>query len=217
MNSSRFDLLRHGHCEGGNIFRGHCDSVLSSQGQLQMQRAIKSLGQEQDHASTDWDIIISSPSKRCHNFAQQLAQQLEVPIEVEPALKEIFFGDWEGQEISAVQQNTPELLQSFWQDPLENPPPGGETMTDFFDRINSYWRELISLQQGKKCLLISHGGSIRCILASVLGMSLRPLSRLSVPHACLSRIEIFHQAGSDDWPQLSFHRPLPRLASPESN
>lgn len=182
-----------------------------------MQQAVTSLLQEQGQTSPDWDLIISSPSKRCHDFAQQLSQRLNVPLEIEPALKEMFFGDWEGQEISAVQQSDPERLQQFWQDPVASPPPGGETMTGFFDRINSYWTELIARQQGKKCLLISHGGSIRCILASVLGMSLRPLSRLSVPHACLSRIDIFHQAGSDDWPQLSFHRPLPIPNSPAND
>jgi broad specificity phosphatase PhoE len=216
MKTTQVDLLRHGHCEGGRIFRGHCDSPLSQLGTEQMQRALSSHAlsspsplENIEAGQSCWDIIISSPSKRCQSFAQQLSEQLTTPLLIAPELKEIFFGDWEGLEIDVVNRDHSQQLANFWREPQHFPPPNGETMAHFFQRVNRYWQQMLVQQQGKRCLVVTHGGSIRCILASILGMPLSPLSRLSVPHACLSRISVFHQDGSDDWPQLTFHRPLP--------
>ncbi|MCV6627651.1 MAG: histidine phosphatase family protein [Cellvibrionaceae bacterium] len=199
--STRISLLRHGHCHGGNIFRGQTDSPLSDMGWQQLQTASASL--------EPVDQIICSPLRRCAEFAQQFARQNKIPsCNEDKRLMEIDFGRWEGQAVAAVQQREPERLQAFWDNPLTAPPPAGETMAELQQRVRQSWQQI--LQQGREqhSLIISHGGVIRCILAEVLGMSLAPASRLSVPHACLSRIDIYHQPGKTDWPQLIFHQPL---------
>lgn len=191
-------LLRHGICEGGNIFRGHWDSPLSSEGHQQMLAACAEL--------QDIDVIISSPLQRCRQVAEELAQQYSnSDLLIEEGFKEINFGDWEGADIDALMESQQSQLEAFWSDPVSNSPPNGETMVDFNRRVCHAWHSILQQYQHKQILLISHGGVIRCILADVLGMSLRPLSRISVPHACLSQIDIFHEAGKPDWPQLIHH------------
>ncbi len=58
------DLLRHGACAGGEIYRGRSDVALSELGLKQMQAAVLGL---------HWQSIISSPLQRCDKFAQGLA------------------------------------------------------------------------------------------------------------------------------------------------
>lgn len=191
-------LLRHGICEGGNIFRGHWDSPLSSEGHQQMLAACTEL--------QDIDVIICSPLQRCRQVAEELAQQYSnSDLLIEEGLKEINFGDWEGANIDSLMKSQQSQLEAFWSDPVSNSPPNGETMADFNQRVCQAWHNILQQYQHKQILLITHGGVIRCILADVLGMSLRPLSRISVPHACLSQIDIFHEVGKPDWPQLISH------------
>ncbi|WP_339669102.1 histidine phosphatase family protein [Dasania marina] len=199
------DLLRHGECEGGLIFRGHTDSALSTKGQQQMQQAIDAYP-----GQANWQQIISSPLQRCSVFAQQLidCQNHSATLLVEPGLQEISFGDWDGCLTEQVQQQQPTAVSNFWQNPAEHTPPNGELLTDFQQRVVHSWQQLVEQHRGEHSLLISHGGVIRIILAHILQMPLRPLSYLSAPHACLTQIKIFHQAGSPDWPQLIFHQPL---------
>ena len=153
--------------------------------------------------------IISSPLRRCLDFAQELGDQQQITVTVAPTFGEIHFGDWEGALTDEIFKQSPKAVEAFWSDPLQNPPPNGETMEQFKERVIEGWETLISDRKGKHSLVITHGGVIRMILANLLQMPMRPLSYLSVPHACMSRISIYHSAGHPDWPQLSWHRPLP--------
>ena len=204
MKHTTIDLLRHGACEGGLIFRGSTDSPLTTAGRKQMHRAIT----ERPDQTNKWQNIISSPLLRCHTFAQSLGNAYRCPVDIEPALQEIHFGDWEGQLTEKVQQQYPKDVSDFWQNPVTNTPPNGETLSDFHDRVISAWDSITQQHKGQHSLIITHGGVIRIILAHLLQMPLRPLSFLSVPNACLSQIKIFHQEGSSDWPQLIYHQPL---------
>lgn len=192
-------LLRHGACEGGQIFRGSTDSTLSPLGHQQMQRALAAF------PGMALDAVVTSPLVRCSEPARAFCTRHELTLVAEPAFREIHFGQWEGRPVADVEQQEPERIGRFWRDPAGFPPPGGETMQDFQARVVAAWQAMLQDYRGKNLLLLSHGGVIRLILAQVLGMPMRPLSYLHVPHACLSHIAIYHSPGRDDWPQLMFH------------
>lgn len=197
MKSSIY-LMRHGSCEDGRIFRGHWDSPLNPAGHQQMLLACPPL--------ENFDAIISSPLSRCVSVAKELCNLNEdLHLEVDEGLKEIHFGDWEGRLVEKLMQEQQAQLENFWLDPVTHSPPNGETMENFNLRVCQSWKRILHKYKNQQVLIISHGGVIRCILANVLGMSLRPLSRLSVPHACISQIDVFHEAGKPDWPQLMRH------------
>jgi len=191
------DLLRHGACEGGEIFRGSTDSPLSARGWQQMRDNLRS--------DDLWQQLICSPLQRCQAFTEQLADQRQLPWRAEAGFQEIDFGDWEGQLTADIARQHPDQIQRFWKDPVNNAPPGAETMQEFQQRVVASWQTLLAQHQGQSVLLISHGGVIRIILAALLQMPMRPLSFIAVPHASFSRIQIYHQPGQDDWPQLMFH------------
>jgi len=177
-------ILRHGEPEGGTIFRGITDDLLTKTGWQQMNNAINKVN--------NIDIILSSPLRRCADFAEKIAAQRSLPVQKIDALKEINFGQWEGQAVEKIALDANNKLTNFWKDPIENTPPDGEPVLDFQKRVISFWHELIMTQRGNNCLLLTHGGVQKMILAEVLGMPVHAMHNIEVPYACCSTIHVYY-------------------------
>lgn len=222
------DFLRHGECQdqvknGGKnvdshaIFRGHTDSPLNECGWHQMNQAVQHWHEPLDELNHSWDKVISSPLKRCRIFAEQLAEYLKLPFVSEDVLREIDFGDWDGRLVSDIEQEFPDQLSRFWSNPAEQTPPNGEPLCDFNHRVIDAFKQLVKSETNRHCLIVCHGGVIRSILGHCLNMPLDSLPRLSVPHACMTQIKIYHKPGCDDWIQLTRHQPLPTATNQPCN
>ncbi len=194
------DLLRHGEPEGGSKYRGQLDDPLSELGWQQMRKSISS--------HQPWNQIVSSPLSRCALFAQETSDQLALKLDFEPRFKEIGFGDWEGFTANELLKSQPEKLKAYWDNPFQNPPPNGETLSDFQIRILTAWDELIERYRGQHLLLIGHAGMMRIILLHVLQMPLEHLFRLEIPHAGIARVQIDGKRGQT-FPRLKFFDKLP--------
>jgi alpha-ribazole phosphatase len=192
MATTTVDLIRHGEPEGGTLFRGWRDDPLSTQGWQQMRLAVAD--------QCPWDLIISSPLVRCAEFAAELSQRENIPLEIELRLKEIGFGQWEGVSPDALYSESPDQLNDFWQNPVENPPPEGEPMVMFQSRVESAWQDIQIHHPNRHILVVAHGGVNRLIIGKVLGTPLRHLFRMELPYAGISRIRI-----QDGYPRLVFH------------
>lgn len=190
------DLLRHGEPAGGPKYRGSLDDPLSPEGWQQMHTAV------QGHPA--WDTIVSSSLQRCAAFANDLGQQASIPVTLEESFQEMNFGHWEGRTGKEILADDRHRLTLFWQDPLNNPPPDGEHMTDFYRRIHDAWYNLLEQNKDSSLLLVTHGGVIRVILCLVLQMPLQNLSRVVVEYASLSRIQVDEVDGAP-MPRLVFH------------
>lgn len=179
------DLIRHGEPEGGPKFRGSQDDPLSDLGWQQMRAAIQ--------PQETWDAIVSSPLLRCARFAETLANKRNIPLYTEARLRELHFGEWEGMTSQMILAQYGEALTRFWDDPEQNPPPGGERVADFHARVREAWLHWQQELAGQRILMVCHGGVIRMVLAEVMGAPIgRAFSALAVPYACRSRIQIDH-------------------------
>lgn len=195
------DLLRHGQTEADNILRGRIDVPLSAHGYLQMQQRIAPY----INPELPWQQLITSPLQRCAKFTEDLALQHDCDYHISDGFLEMDFGDWDGRPFTDIRAEDPELFSKVWQQPHRYHPPNGETFDVFSARISAAWNQLIEQYAGKHILLISHGGVIRALLGKVMQTPLTSLSRIEVPYACMSRIRIYQQPDSNDWPQLVFH------------
>ena len=196
------DLIRHGECEGTEkIFRGRTDSPLSEAGWQQMHNAV-------DGIDARWQRVVTSPLIRCQRFAASLADTWSLPLMVEKGLQELDFGEWDGQSISSVWDKQPQAAKTFYTDPASCV-HGGESLVAFQQRVMDSWQQIINDHAGERILMVIHGGTLRVLIATMLGMPLDKLATIDVPYACLSRIRIFHH---DDQvlPVLLFHN---RMAS----
>jgi len=180
--ATRIDLLRHGETVSGPCYRGSIDDDLTPQGWAAMHDALD--------ATCSWDRIVSSPLRRCADFARDLAQRLARPLEIDARLREICFGEWEGRTASELLTSDPEALSRFWQDPINHPPPGAEDVRALEARVRMAWDELIRRYSGEQVLVVTHGGPLRIILGRVKKLSLAESLRLEVPHARCFHIEI---------------------------
>jgi len=235
------DVMRHGEPEGicpkgGTILRGSTDHALTKRGWWQAQQRCQSLIDSEDSDSEDsdsersdcenkngpWDIIISSPLIRCSDFAKSLVDSLNKEGKlVSPSLfinnkwREINYGDWDGKSTADIWRSQPEIMEKMWQAPLEFCAPNGEHVKDFSLRIEQAWSDLLSEFQGKRILLVCHGGVMRLLLQQLLLMEPEGMNRFAIPYAAMSRFRVDHardekNANSDEksmqhWPSLISH------------
>ena len=179
------DLLRHGEPVGGRRYRGQLDDPLSERGWQEMRHATS--------AHTPWQAIISSPLRRCREFAEELGAQLGLPLSIDERLKEVGFGTWEGLTGDMLRQQDDQLLKRFYQDPIKHRPQGAEPLDGFSRRVDEALQEAIAGHLGKHILIVAHAGVIRSALSLTLGLPIGNMYRLSIATASLSRIQIDDQ------------------------
>lgn len=195
IRHTRVDLLRHGEVQGGVYFRGRTDDPLSEHGWQQMFQQCR---------GKQWDVVVSSPLRRCASFAGAWRDAHDLPVEYDDNWMEIDFGDWEGLSAEHIE---PEILQQFYADPASYTPPNAESYRTFADRIQLAWDALIGRHAGKTVLVVTHAGVIRRLYAHLLNISPRHSIQIEVPHACLTRFSCFDdEAGR--FVQMNFHLPV---------
>ncbi|MBF0444584.1 MAG: histidine phosphatase family protein [Magnetococcales bacterium] len=196
--STTIDFLRHGEPQGGSKYRGTLDDPLSAQGWEQMQKTV-------DDYPASWQKIVTSPLKRCSQFAIKTGETLSLPVVIEQDFREMNFGLWEGKTRQELLDDElySEHVQNFWRNPMDHTPPEGEAIKDVHDRIVKAWQTMLNSSKGEHILLIAHSGVIRVTIGMLLGIPLQNLSRLLIPFAALSRVRIDH-IGDTPIPRLLF-------------
>ncbi|ENB9663565.1 alpha-ribazole phosphatase family protein [Pseudomonas putida] len=173
------DLLRHGETEQGGL-RGSLDDALTDKGWAQMRSAVAEAG--------PWQVLVSSPLQRCARFADELGARLNVPVQREPALQELHFGDWEGRSAAQIMEHQADVLGRFWADPYAFTPPNGEPVEAFAERVLAAVERLHLQHAGKRVLLVTHGGVMRLLLARARGLPREQLLQVEVGHGALMRL-----------------------------
>ncbi len=164
----RLVVVRHG-ATANNLaaqFTGQLDVPLSPLGEQQALLLATALGHER------FDALISSDLRRARATLAPLAELLEQPVRLNPALREIGVGIWEGRTGAEIEESEPGALDR-WESSETYAPEGGETVAVFqariVDALESTRREF---PQGS-VLWMTHGGVLGMLLCHVLGMDIR--------------------------------------------
>ncbi len=178
----KIDLLRHGETTLSHTLRGSTDDDLTELGWSQMQQTIDQSLQAFIQQQAAWDVIFSSPLKRCRLFAETVAVQQHKPIFYDADLQEMHFGDWEALPTQVIYENEPELLANFWQQPTVFTPPNAENMQNFHQRIT---KSMINMQQQmlengwQHALVVTHGGVIKLLKCIALNHRLDDILKMT--------------------------------------
>jgi alpha-ribazole phosphatase len=98
------------------------------------------------------NALFSSPLSRCTKLADFCGFHHAVPDE---RLKELNFGDWEGQEWNKIDM-------SVWKTDWVHPPaPNGESFMQLYRRVAAFFDDLKN-QSSDTVLIFTHGGVISC-------------------------------------------------------
>lgn len=181
MNDSVIDLIRHGEPVGGRRYRGHnIDDPLSEKGWAQMWRAVGEY--------KAWQQIVTSPLQRCQAFAYALGKHHNIPVTTEPRFKEVGFGSWEGMSHDEIQIDRSGEYQAFLRDPVHHRPQGAENLDDFINRVSAAYTETIERYQSKHCLIVTHAGVIRAVIAKIVQAAPTGLYRIKINNGGITRI-----------------------------
>jgi len=179
----RIDLLRHGALEGGVKYRGTVDDALTTDGRIAMDGIWRQLAGDVEH-------IITSPLSRCAEPARAWAEQAGIPLAIEPRLAEMHYGAWEGLTADEIRARFPGMLEQWRADPEGMHIPGAESVAELQMRVAAFWSDLRAEGEGRRLLLVAHSGSLRMLIAEVLGAPIATTRRLAMPYACWSRIAV---------------------------
>ena len=197
VETTLVDLLRHGEPRGGRKYRGQVDDPLSDRGWEQMRSAVS--------GERPWQAVVTSPLCRCADFARELCAGGTLPLSVEPRLREIGFGSWEGRTRADICADDPAAVDRFLADPIGHAPPGAEPLAAFRDRVVAGWESLLANHRGRHVLVVCHAGVIRLLVAHVLGMPLSHVYRLQVANARFTRIAVDRVSDDLILPKVLFH------------
>ncbi|MDE1209670.1 histidine phosphatase family protein [Vibrio aestuarianus] len=154
-------LLRHGKTQGKPALNGRTDVLVAVHHQDQICDKLMASGYSFQH-------LISSPLKRCSDLARRLVANHAVrQCDFELGFQEMDFGCFDGVPFDELQAQWP-ILETFWADPATHQLPQAESLADFHQRVTNAWERRLKLLSNDT-LIIAHGGTIRMILAHVLG------------------------------------------------
>jgi broad specificity phosphatase PhoE len=170
-------VMRHGEVDGpANVLRGSSDTPLSDTGWKQMRAACATL----DTAVT---AIASSPLNRCRAFAQELATQHTLSLNLHDDLREIDFGDWENLTPDAARALSPALFDKFISTPAGVTPPNGEPFDVFDRRARAAFDACLAQARGGHLLIVTHAAVMRVLLSSIMNLPWSSAHRIAIPPA----------------------------------
>jgi alpha-ribazole phosphatase/probable phosphoglycerate mutase len=136
-----------------------------------------------------FDGIYASDLNRAYETARIISLHHNQDIWTMPELRELNFGRWEGLDVNEIKGKYPEEIQKWWEKPLLTRIPGGETLDEMVKRTVTAVKKIVESHSKGSVLLVSHGGVIRSIVGTVLGMDLNKYWRLRQDNACLNIID----------------------------
>ena len=117
---------------------------------------------------SDYDLIVSSPLKRC----TQMADFFNLTYLEDSRLQELNFGEWENSPWEKIPKHE---IDPWYKDYITTRPPHGESLLDFKNRIEEFKEDFIARCQREKILIITHSGVIRMFLQLILQFPLENL------------------------------------------
>lgn len=181
-------LIRHGEIPQATPrrFIGQRDLPLTDRGKEQIARLAPML------AARSVERVFCSPLTRCLDSARIICLRLGCRPDIQPALKEICLGGWEGLRVSDVRAHYPGAYEARGLDVAGFRPSGGESFSDLQKRVWPAF-EIIVAETKTATVVVAHAGVNRVIICTVLGIPLANLFRIEQNYGCLNVIETGRQ------------------------
>lgn len=162
-------LVRHGASEPARADRpfplcdGHGDPALAPEGERQAELVCARL------AAVGFDAVYVTTLRRTAQTAAPLLRAHGIEATVEPGLREVGLGEWEGGLFRIKVAENGELAQRMWREERYDVIPGAEPATAFADRVRDAVTRLAAAHPGQRVVVFTHGGVIGQILAEATG------------------------------------------------
>jgi probable phosphoglycerate mutase len=186
-------LVRHGQSEAVTegeelpLVDGHGDPALSAEGQRQAELVGERLSTERV------DAIYVSTLRRTTETAAPLAARLGLSPVVDPDLREVFLGEWEGGLFrQKVADRDPIALRMFAEQRWDVI-PGAESSEALGARLRAAIERIVAAHADQRVVVVSHGGAIGEILRQATNSD--PWAFVGADNASISHLVV----NGDGW------------------
>jgi len=161
--------IRHGETEWNALGRlqGAQDIPLNALGQAQAVQAGHLVAELAGRNGHDLGRLpfVSSPLSRARATMELVRQTLRLPVSgytLDPRLREIGYGKWEGSTLPEMQAADPAFYARRLTDKWSLAPEGGETYADVERRVRDWYDELSG-----DIVAVAHGGTARALMVAL--------------------------------------------------
>ena len=181
----RLFAIRHGETvwTRERRFSGARDIPLTDHGQRQAEAVADALAGERIVA------VYASPLARARVSAEIIARTHRLSVTVEPAFREMAFGEWEGLTRDELQAGTAPMMETWRTAPERATPPGGEPLTEVAARVGKALQQVRDHHPEGTVVLVSHAIVLRLLVLDALGLGPERLWSLDASPAGLTEIE----------------------------
>src|SRR5690606_28901279 len=131
-------------------------------------------------------VLVTSPLRRAQESAAALADRLGLgAASVEPDVREVDFGAWEGLTFAEIAERDPDLL-ARWRSSADEPAPGGESMAQVHARVRAARERLLAEHEGRVVVVVSHVTPIKMLVADAVGADTAAVHRMELAPAAVS-------------------------------
>jgi len=161
-------LVRHGQTDWNlaRRYQGQQDIPLNAEGLKQAHTLATLLSDEVFNA------IYSSDLQRAVQTAQILLDDRSIPLITDMRLREIGFGEWEGELFQEMFAKYPERFTLSRNDPAIIMAPGGESVAQVAERTSAIAGEIARLYPSGRVLIVTHGMALATLVCRARGSAL---------------------------------------------
>lgn len=170
-------IVRHGETDSnaGHKCLGHTDAPMNETGRQQVQNLAKRL------ADVEFDAVYSSPLQRTVDTAAAVKKR--APMTMSYGLIERDYGTWEGMSFAEIEAKYPEEYRKWRENWIDFVLPGGESAAKHQERVNEITDKIVSENEGKRILIVTHLGTARHIISHMLGLTPEQSWRFTLDNA----------------------------------
>ena len=183
----RLIVVRHGATlhNAEARFTGQTDAPLSVYGVIQARAVAERL------RTIDCSIVVSSDLLRATQTAEEIiAARPSASLSIDPDLREIALGAWEGLTYAEVRDQQPEALALWQRDPIHGAPPGGETALALQRRVIRAFERWRRPEQDTAMIWVTHGGVISALLCYALDLDLTKRWQFRRDNASITELDV---------------------------
>jgi broad specificity phosphatase PhoE len=182
-----FWLVRHGQTDWNLTGRWQGQSPeappLNENGRAQ----VLALGSQLKDLSIS--AIYASDLLRTQQTAELLAKPLGLQVILEPRLREMNLGEWEGMYSDEIETRFPRELAKRARDPVHTPAPGGESPAQMVTRVLAAANHIEMRHCGETVMLVAHGVSLAILTCISQGIPMERVYDYVPENAKLLRVE----------------------------
>ncbi|MDQ7030880.1 MAG: histidine phosphatase family protein [Ardenticatenia bacterium] len=164
-------------------YQGQLDPPLNERGRAQAEATARAL------APLHIDAIYSSDLKRAAQTAEALARLIHLPVRLDPRLREINQGEWQGVLVQEIERRWPVEFAGWRRAPWHHRPPGGERLQDVQERVLAALHDIVAQHPEGTVAVFTHKLPIALLTIALKGA---PPDRLWELLPANGAWEIFH-------------------------